>query len=425
MFFNRRAGVVGWLGLPFMLFGECLAPIVEVAGYLYMVVGWYLGYVSPTVMLLFLVVAIGLGTLLSLMGLLLEELSFKVYSRSKEVLVLFAAAMLENFGYRQLIAGSGSVASLQWLFGVRGRWGDMQRSAPWRSANAEPAAVEIEDRAAARTGVNPSNESQRKVIRSRRLTMISATLKPARAAGVSTIFGLLAVLLLSAPSAALASTPAAVISPLFVASAAPDDAFDEARRLAFAGEREAARALCREILAAKPSHHDARVLLGRVHAWDRQYDEAREQFLIVLRAKPDFADARVALVDTELWADNPGGALDALVDGLRRQPNSEKFLLRKARAERDLGRLSDAAVTSTSCCGESWRCGCCQAHGERAPGRHAQQSFADVRLHRHRLLLESVAPGIVRSRTSHEQGLGDRARQLRQPVSRGHGTVRD
>ncbi len=175
--------------------------------------------------------------------------------------------------------------------------------------------------------------------------MISATPKPARAAGVSTIFGLLAVLLLSAPSAALASTPAAVISPLFVASAAPDDAFDEARRLAFAGEREAARALCREILAAKPSHHDARVLLGRVHAWDRQYDEAREQFLIVLRAKPDFADARVALVDTELWADNPGGALDALVDGLRRQPNSEKFLLRKARAERDLGRLSDAAVT--------------------------------------------------------------------------------
>ena len=60
--------------------------------------------------------------------------------------------------------------------------------------------------------------------------MISATPKPARAAGVSTIFGLLAVLLLSAPSAALASTPAAVISPLFVASAAPDDAFDEARR---------------------------------------------------------------------------------------------------------------------------------------------------------------------------------------------------
>ncbi len=142
MFFNRRAGVVGWLGLPFMLFGECLAPIVEVAGYLYMVVGWYLGYVSPTVMLLFLVVAIGLGTLLSLMGLLLEELSFKVYSRSKEVLVLFAAAMLENFGYRQLIAVFRLVASLQWLFGVRGRWGDMRRSAPWRSANAEPAAVE-------------------------------------------------------------------------------------------------------------------------------------------------------------------------------------------------------------------------------------------------------------------------------------------
>ncbi|WP_372610461.1 hypothetical protein [Halomonas sp.] len=47
-------------------------------------------------------VASGMGILLSVNGLLLETLSFRVYQRRSDILRLFMAAILENVGYRQL-----------------------------------------------------------------------------------------------------------------------------------------------------------------------------------------------------------------------------------------------------------------------------------------------------------------------------------
>ncbi len=43
-----------------------------------------------------------MGILLSVNGLLLETLSFRVYQRRSDILRLFMAAILENVGYRQL-----------------------------------------------------------------------------------------------------------------------------------------------------------------------------------------------------------------------------------------------------------------------------------------------------------------------------------
>ena len=79
------------------------------------------------VALLFLLVALCFGVLLSTLALMLEELSFHVYPRRRDLLLLFAVAVLENFGYRQINVWWRLTGIWQWLRGKRGGWGAMQR----------------------------------------------------------------------------------------------------------------------------------------------------------------------------------------------------------------------------------------------------------------------------------------------------------
>ncbi|NKB88589.1 MAG: glycosyltransferase [Acidobacteria bacterium] len=131
LLFHPQGGAAGWVGFPFMVLVEWLSPIVEVFGYAYMFIGLAMGWVDLPVMLVFLAVAVGFGTLLSVMGLVLEEMSFKVYSHAGQMVRLFAIAVIENFGFRQLMSVYRLIGTLQWIFGARHNWGDMQRRAPW------------------------------------------------------------------------------------------------------------------------------------------------------------------------------------------------------------------------------------------------------------------------------------------------------
>ena len=144
LIFHRNGGLVGWVGMPFMVIVEWASPIVEVFGYTYMIVGLALGWVDWQVMAIFLLVAIGFGTLLSVMGLVLEEMSFKVYARAGQALKLFAAALIENLGFRQMVSVFRLIGTVQWLFGRRPKWGDMQRQAPWNSREQEVVEIEPE-----------------------------------------------------------------------------------------------------------------------------------------------------------------------------------------------------------------------------------------------------------------------------------------
>jgi hypothetical protein len=79
-----------------------------------------------------MVLAIGLGTVLSVNALLLEEISFHVYPKPRQLFALAAAALIENFGYRQLITLWRLQGLWQWARRTQGRWGDMQRTASWK-----------------------------------------------------------------------------------------------------------------------------------------------------------------------------------------------------------------------------------------------------------------------------------------------------
>lgn len=133
LFLGRRTGVVGWLAFPFVLLFEGFGPIIEMAGYLTFVLGAAMGFVSVPALLAFLSIAVGLGILLSVSAILLEELSFHVYPKPQHVLLLFGAAIAENLGYRQINSLWRFLGFARWI-GRRkpGEWGAMRRTASWR-----------------------------------------------------------------------------------------------------------------------------------------------------------------------------------------------------------------------------------------------------------------------------------------------------
>ena len=102
MLLNPRYGRIGFLAMPFFAFGEMLAPVVELLGYLITAVGLAFGLVNVSFALLFVLVAWGYGMLLSIWAVVLEEVSFRRYRRFGDVFRLLLFASLENFGYRQL-----------------------------------------------------------------------------------------------------------------------------------------------------------------------------------------------------------------------------------------------------------------------------------------------------------------------------------
>ncbi|WP_338766494.1 glycosyltransferase [Massilia sp. METH4] len=132
LMFSLRGGVPGWLAFPFMMLFEWLGPVVELAGYLFMIAAWVLGAISWQAFATFLFLAVGLGILLSASGLLLEEMSFHIYPRPRQLLVLGLIVVIENFGYRQLNSWWRLVGLWRWVRQQESTWGTMKRKGNWQ-----------------------------------------------------------------------------------------------------------------------------------------------------------------------------------------------------------------------------------------------------------------------------------------------------
>lgn len=102
LFFNPRYGAFGLFVYPFYLFGEAIEPLVEIIGYIYIIVGVIFGIVHPVYIVLFLCITWGFTFVLTLFSLLVEEFSFRKYPSFLSFAKLFGYNVMENFGYRQL-----------------------------------------------------------------------------------------------------------------------------------------------------------------------------------------------------------------------------------------------------------------------------------------------------------------------------------
>jgi cellulose synthase/poly-beta-1,6-N-acetylglucosamine synthase-like glycosyltransferase len=138
MLADRRFGRIGLVAMPYLMGFEYLAPLVEVAGFAILPAGWALGLLDGSLFLLFVCASLAYGLCLSLTTLLLEELSFRRYREPRDLLRLTGAAVLENFGLRQLHSWWRLVSLVTW----RGRpqaWHSAPRQG-FQSAPSPPAA---------------------------------------------------------------------------------------------------------------------------------------------------------------------------------------------------------------------------------------------------------------------------------------------
>ena len=125
---NARGGAVSWIAIPFYIIFELFGPIIEVAGYLFIIASAWMGWLSLPEAAIFLGLAIGLGVLLSTSAIMLEEMSFRMYPRFRQLMLLYCIAIVENFGYRQLTAIWRFQGLIRWLRGGKHKWETLTRS---------------------------------------------------------------------------------------------------------------------------------------------------------------------------------------------------------------------------------------------------------------------------------------------------------
>lgn len=126
MFLRPRYGRLGTLSLPFLWLFEAISPFVEMGGYFLLPAALLVGALEPTFPILFLVLAMAYGALISEIAVGVEMLLLNRYPRLQERILLLLASALEVVGYRQVLVFERCRASFQ-VWSKRGTWGSALR----------------------------------------------------------------------------------------------------------------------------------------------------------------------------------------------------------------------------------------------------------------------------------------------------------
>jgi cellulose synthase/poly-beta-1,6-N-acetylglucosamine synthase-like glycosyltransferase len=121
MLFNPRYGRIGFLGFGHILVVDLLGPLVEVLGYVLVPLLWALGLLSVDYLLAFIAVTFTLGIFISVATLILEEVELRRFPHARDLAILTAVSVIENFGYRQLAN----------FWRLRGWWQFLRKQQGW------------------------------------------------------------------------------------------------------------------------------------------------------------------------------------------------------------------------------------------------------------------------------------------------------
>lgn len=121
MMFNPHYGRTGIIAIPYFFLFEMIGPILEMQGYLMVIVAIWFGLLNQQIALLLFIASILLGTLVSIASLVIAEKDV-VHFRTREILLLIFYAFIENFGIRQIIS-LWRVGGYFKIFGKNSGWG--------------------------------------------------------------------------------------------------------------------------------------------------------------------------------------------------------------------------------------------------------------------------------------------------------------
>lgn len=126
MIFNPKYGIVGMFSMPYFCFIEMLGPLVELVGYIIMIVSLVIGILSKYVIYIFLMAYL-YGIFFSLSAVFFEQLTYKRYRGFKAIGTLVIYSFLEQFAYRQITVWWRIKAFWNFKKGSK-QWGSIKRS---------------------------------------------------------------------------------------------------------------------------------------------------------------------------------------------------------------------------------------------------------------------------------------------------------
>jgi cellulose synthase/poly-beta-1,6-N-acetylglucosamine synthase-like glycosyltransferase len=126
MAFNPRYGKTGMLMLPYYWVFEFIGPIFETLGYLTIPLSWWLGIISWKFTLLFFLLVVMVGLILSLGAIMEESYAMRKYPQTRQILALAGYALIDNFGFRQFNTVIRFIGCLKYRSG-KATWGSMKR----------------------------------------------------------------------------------------------------------------------------------------------------------------------------------------------------------------------------------------------------------------------------------------------------------
>ncbi len=123
---NPRYGLAGMLALPYTVVFEGLGPLIEITGYVTATAAVILGVLNWPHYRLVIAASVLFGVAATLVAVFLSDVATGRYMRGRDLALLFAAAIVENCGYRQINSWWSCVGTVRMLTGDRG-WGDIKR----------------------------------------------------------------------------------------------------------------------------------------------------------------------------------------------------------------------------------------------------------------------------------------------------------
>jgi cellulose synthase/poly-beta-1,6-N-acetylglucosamine synthase-like glycosyltransferase len=127
MMFRPKYGRIGALGIPHILIVDVIGPIAEVIGYFLIPLFWFIGILNTPFLLAFTALVFIYGVFISVASLILEELELRRFPSARDLAILAAVAVFENFGYRQL-SNFWRLRGYWQYVRADSSWGDMPRT---------------------------------------------------------------------------------------------------------------------------------------------------------------------------------------------------------------------------------------------------------------------------------------------------------
>ncbi|MDF2036520.1 glycosyltransferase [Cytobacillus oceanisediminis] len=126
MTFNPRYGPIGFISFPYFWIVEFLGPIVELLGYIYVVISLFLGGIYLEFAILIFLLSCLYGSLFSMAAVLLEEWSLRKFPKISDLIKLFFYSLTETLWYRPLTVFWRCEGIWQLVKGDTS-WGEMKR----------------------------------------------------------------------------------------------------------------------------------------------------------------------------------------------------------------------------------------------------------------------------------------------------------